>query len=71
MLEIHGPAKTDSACPNGRVELGEEGSAQIADSVKHPFASAGAQRIALRNHQPPSLVIEEAGAETGSSNVNR
>jgi hypothetical protein len=71
MLEIYGPAKTDSAGPKGRVGLVKEGSANFADSVQHPFTAAGTQRVALRNHLPTSLLVEEAGAEMGSPNVNR
>ena len=70
MLEIHGTAKTDSARPNGVVGLVEEGSAKFADPVKHPFAPAGTQRVALRNHQPTTLVIEEGDAEMRAPNVN-
>ena len=70
MLEIHRPAKTDSACPNGRVGLGEEGSALFADSVKHPFAPAGTQCIALQNRQPMAFAIKKGEAEMRAPNVN-
>jgi len=70
MLEIHGAAKTNSARPNGVVGLVKEGSAKFADPVKHPFTPAGTQRVALRNHQPTTLVIEEGDAEMRAPNVN-
>jgi hypothetical protein len=70
MLEINGPAKTDSARPNGRVALLKEGSTQFADSVKHPFPPAGPQRVAFGSDQPTSLVIEEGDAEMGAPYVN-
>jgi hypothetical protein len=70
MLEIHGAAKTNSARPNGVVGLVKEGSAKFADAVKHPFTPAGTPRVALRNHQPTTLVIEEGDAEMRAPNVN-
>jgi hypothetical protein len=71
MLEIHGAAKTNSARPNGVVGLVKEGSAKFADPVKHPFTPAGTQRVALRNHKPTTLVIEEGDAEMRAPNVHR
>ena len=70
MLEIHGTAKTNPARPNGVVGLVKEGSAKLADPVKHPFTPPGTQRVALRNHPPTTFVIEEGDAEMRAPNVN-
>jgi hypothetical protein len=71
VLEIHGPTKTDSARPNGRVRLLEESSGPLTDLFKHPITAAGPQRVALRKNQPFPLAVEESDAEMGASNVNR
>ncbi|MGB9487365.1 MAG: hypothetical protein WCD04_14790, partial [Terriglobia bacterium] len=54
-----------------KLSRGKEGSAEFADPVKRPFMPAGTQRVALRNHKPTTLVIEEGDAEMGAPNVNR
>ena len=70
MLEIHRAAKTNSASPHGVASLVKEGSAKFADPVKHPFAPAGTQCIALQNRQPMAFAIKKGEAEMRAPNVN-
>jgi hypothetical protein len=70
MLEIHRTAKTNSACPHTAVRPVKEGAAQFPDAFKHPNTPARMQRVALRKHQPTTLVIEEGKSEMGAPDVN-